>query len=371
MISTKYKLPIYVKASILLIGIYVMISMLYITQDIIVPLVFALIISILLNPVVNFFNKKKVNNLLSITITLILFGIAFLGLMVFLVWQISGFSESWPIFVEKFSSMTDQTIATFSNYFDIDPKYIYDWLSKSRKDLIDNNGMLIGQKIFSLGSSLLSLVLLPVYIFFILYYKTLLLEFVYRLFAEDYKEKLHEIITEIKTVVQRYLSGLIIQLVIIAILNSVGLLIIGIDYAILLGVLGALLNLIPYIGGIVAVALPMMIAFATKTTPWPAVYVLALYAFVQMVDNNYIVPKIVASKVQINALFSIIVVLLGNALWGVSGMFLSIPLLAIMKLIFDRIEPLKPWGFLLGDTMPNMLKLKPISRKKKAKPPIE
>ena len=90
-----------------------------------------------------------------------------------------------------------------------------------------------------------------------------------------------------------------------------------------------------------------------------------------MVDNNYIVPKIVASKVQINALFSIIVVLLGNALWGVSGMFLSIPLLAIMKLIFDRIEPLKPWGFLLGDTMPNMLKLKPISRKKKAKPPIE
>ena len=367
MISEKYKLPIYVRASIFLIGMYALISMLYIAQDIIVPIVFSFIIAILLNPVVSFFGRWKINRVLSITITLFLFGIVFLGLGAFLVWQISGFSESWPIFVDKFSIMFDQSITSLSKYFDIDRKYIYDWIANSRKDLIDNNGMAIGQTIFSLGGSILSLVLIPVYIFFILYYKALLLEFTCQLFAEDYQTKVHEIITEIKTVVQKYLSGLIVQLIIVAILNSVGLLIIGIDYAILLGVLGALLNLIPYIGGIVAVALPMMIAFATKTTPWHAVYVLALYAFVQMVDNNYIVPKIVASKVQINALFSIIVVLAGNAFWGVSGMFLSIPLLAIMKLIFDRIEPLKPWGFLLGDTMPNILKLKGIPRKNKAK----
>lgn len=359
------------KASIFLIGMYALISMLYIAQDIIVPLVFSFIIAILLNPVVNFFNRWKINKVLSITITLFLFGIVFLGLGAFLVWQISGFSESWPIFVDKLSIMFDQSITYLSKYFDIDRKYIYDWIANSRKDLINKNGMLIGQTIFSLTGSILSLVLIPVYIFFILYYKALLLEFVCRLFAEDYQTKVHEIITEIKTVVQKYISGLMIQLVIIAILNSVGLLIIGIDYAILLGVLGALLNLIPYIGGVVAVALPMMIAFATKSTPWPAVYVLGLYALVQMIDNNYVVPKIVASKVQINALFSIIVVLLGNALWGVSGMFLSIPMLAIMKLIFDRIDSLKPWGFLLGDTMPNILKLKPISRKKKEKPPIE
>ena len=90
---------------------------------------------------------------------------------------------------------------------------------------------------------------------------------------------------------------------------------------------------------------------------------MALYTFVQFLDNYFLVPKIVASKVKINALFSIIVVLAGNALWGVSGMFLSIPLLAIMKLIFDHIEPLKPWGFLLGDTTSNLLKLKSKSKK--------
>ncbi len=138
------------------------------------------------------------------------------------------------------------------------------------------------------------------------------------------------------------------------------LLVLGIQYALLLGIIGALLNVIPYIGGIVAVALPMMIAIATKSSAWYALYVLGLYYFIQLIDNHYIIPIIVASKVRINALFAIIVVLVGNALWGISGMFLSIPLLAIVKLICDHIDPLKPWGFLLGDTMPPILGTKPL-----------
>lgn len=361
-------LPFYVKGSIFLIGVYVLISMLYIAQSIIIPLVFAFIIAILLNPVVNFLISKKVNKLLSIIITLLLFIILFIGLASFLVWQISGFGESWPIFVDKFTEMINQSINTLSQYINIDPQYIYDWITKIGTDAIDNNGIIIGQKLVSFGSAMLSFFLIPIYIFFILFYKSLLLEFICQLFSQEAQPKVNEIITEIKTVVQRYLIGLIIQLAIVAVLNSVGLLIIGIDYAILIGVLGALLNLIPYIGGVVAVALPMMIALATKSTAWYAFYVLALYMLVQLIDNNYIVPKIVASRVQINALFSIIIVLAGNALWGVSGMFLSIPLLAIMKLIFDRIDGLKPWGFLLGDTMPNILKLKGVSKKKKKKP---
>jgi predicted PurR-regulated permease PerM len=102
------------------------------------------------------------------------------------------------------------------------------------------------------------------------------------------------------------------------------------------------------------VALPIMIALVTKTSPWYSLYVMAVYYFIQLIDNNYIVPKIVASKVKINALVSIIVVLAFGALWGIPGMFLSIPLTAIVKIVFDQIEPLKPWGFLLGDTMPDL-----------------
>jgi len=107
----------------------------------------------------------------------------------------------------------------------------------------------------------------------------------------------------------------------------------------------------------------MMVALATKDSAWYAGYVLVIYYIIQLIDNNYIVPKIVASKVKINALFSIIVVIAGNALWGVPGMFLSIPLLAIVKLIFDHVEELKAWGFLLGDTMPGLLRIDPILKK--------
>jgi len=205
--------------------------------------------------------------------------------------------------------------------------------------------------------------LLPLYIFLLLYYQPIILEFIHRLFIKSDKSKVNQIVNQTKTVIQRYLTGLIIEAILIAIMEIVTLLIFGIDYAILLGIIGALLNMIPYIGGIIAVALPMMVALVTKTNGWTAIYILIIYYIIQLIDNNFIVPKIVASKVKINALFSILAVFIGNAMWGVPGMFLSIPLLAIIKLICDNIDPLKPWGFLLGDTMPSILSIDPIIKK--------
>ena len=130
----------------------------------------------------------------------------------------------------------------------------------------------------------------------------------------------------------------------------------------LLGVIGAFLNIIPYLGGIIGVVLFMAIALLTKS-PVYVLYVALLYSVIQLIDNNYIVPKIVGSKVKLNALISIVAVIAGAALWGIPGMFLSIPMLAVIKLILDRIESMKAWGFLLGDTMPPIIKLKPIFKK--------
>ena len=127
-----------------------------------------------------------------------------------------------------------------------------------------------------------------------------------------------------KNLIQNYLRGLLIEAVLVATLNTAVLLIVGVQYAVLLGIIGALLNVIPYIGGIIAIGLPMILAFAT-ISPLSAVFVLGGYLVVQFIDNHYIVPKIVASRVKINALVSIVVVLIGGALWGIPGMFLSIP----------------------------------------------
>ena len=195
-------------------------------------------------------------------------------------------------------------------------------------------------------------VLLPVYLFLLLFYKNLLLEFIRKLFKEDHHQTVFEILFNSKKIIQSYLIGLLVEATIIATLNSLGLIILGIDYAIILGITGALLNVIPYIGGVIAIALPMIIALVTKDSSSSALLVLLVYLFIQFIDNHFIIPRVVAARVKINALISIIAVLVGGALWGIPGMFLSIPLTAIVKVICDYIEPLKPFGFLLGNIVP-------------------
>ena len=358
--ENELKFPFYAKASLFLIGLYVLISMLYIAQEIIVPIVFAIIISIVLHPIVNFFVRLKINRIVAITITLSITFIIVGIVSILLFSQVSGFSESWPALVVKFTVILNDAINWASTYFDVNKLTMSRWIAKTQSELLSISNAAIGETLFAVGNTILVLCLIPVYVFIILFYHSLLIEFIHRLFGKSDQKQVSIIITETKTVIQQYLVGLVIEAVIVAVLNSIALLSLGIPYAILLGVIGALLNVIPYIGGIVAVALPMMVALATQTNAWYALYVLVAYYIIQMIDNNYIVPIIVSSKVKINALFSIIVVFAGNALWGVSGMFLSIPLLAILKLVFDHIEPLKPWGFLLGDTLPTVKKINPV-----------
>ncbi len=360
MTSKEFNMPMYARTTIFLVGLFVFFTIMYLTQVIVVPLVFALIIAILLQPLVNLLVRKKVKRLLAIIITLILTSILILALGAFIVSQMSRFGDSWPALVEKFTLIINQTITWASGYFDIDAKKITDWIAHSKSEVINSSSSAIGQTLMSVGSGLVILFLVPVYVFMILFYQPLLMDFVRKISGSGHQQQMKEIVTQTKTVIQRYLLGLVIEFVIVAVMNGIVLLVLGIDYAILLAILGALLNLIPYIGGLTGVALPMMVAIATKDSAWYAIYVLVLYYIIQLIDNNFIVPKIVASKVKINALFSIIAVLAGGALWGIPGMFLSIPLLAIVKLILDHIEPLKPYGFLLGDTMPSLLKLKPI-----------
>jgi predicted PurR-regulated permease PerM len=361
------KLPYYAKVTIFLVGLIALLAILYIAKSIIIPIVFAIIIAIVLHPVVNFFVRIKINRVLAIVITMLLTFLVIAAFGAVLISQASKFSESWPALVDKFTSILNQTISDAADYFDKDPQKIHEWITKTAGELVNISTTAIGQTIVVLGNGLVVLFLIPFYIFMILFYQPILIEFIRKLSGSNYESHVREIVTQIKTVIQRYLVGLVIEAVMMTIMNTAALLVLGIEYAFILGILAALLNAIPYIGGIIAVAMPMMVALVTKPTPLYAFYVLAAYYFIQLIDNHYIVPYIVASKIKINALFSVIVVLAGNALWGIPGMFLSMPLLAIVKLICDHIEPLKPWGFLLGDTMPPLLKITQIIKKIKIK----
>ena len=357
------KLPFYAKVTICLVGLIALLAILYIAKNIIIPLVFAIIIATVLHPLVNFLVRLKINRVLAIVLTMLLtfLFIAAFGTVLFS--QAIRFGESWPELVQKFTSLLNQNIADAADYFNKDPQKIHAWFTKTGGEIIKVSTAAIGHSLVLLGNGLVIMFLIPFYIFMILFYQPILIEFIRRLSGSNYQSHVKGIVSQIKTVIQRYLVGLVIEAALMAAMNTAALLILGIEYAFILGILAALLNVIPYIGGIIAVALPMMVALVTKPSPWYMFYVLVAYYIIQLIDNHYIGPYIVASKIKINALFSVIVVLAGNALWGIPGMFLSMPLLAIIKLIFDHIEPLKPWGFLLGDTMPPLLKIKTIFKK--------
>lgn len=367
LISNELKIPSYLKAVIIFIGFIALFGVLYIAKSIIVPIIFSIIIAILLNPVVNFFVKIRINRIISIIIALSLTFIIIVAFGALFISQVSRLSESWPILVNKFTTLISDAISWASSYFDINPLRIQEWIVKTKNDFINTSGAAIGQTLSSIGSGLLILLLVPIYIFMILFYQPLILDFINKVFGSNHQDQVRKIVIQTKTVIQQYLVGLIIEFAIVSTLNIIVLWILGIDYAILLGIIGGLLNLIPYIGGVVGVIIPMIVALITKTSAWYSIYVLIGYYIIQLIDNNLFVPLIVASKVRINALFSVIVVIVGNAIWGIPGMFLSIPLLAIVKLICDNIEPLKPWGNLFGDTMPPLLNIKPILKKLKEK----
>ena len=259
MVDNDFKVPFYAKTTIFFVGLFALITMLYIAQSIIVPLVFAIIIAIVLHPVVNFLVRLHLNRIVAISIALLITIVLIAGLAILLYSQASTFSESWPLLVEKFTKAFNQSITWSSGYFDISPRKIHAWITDTKSDFLTNSSSAIGQTLMSVGSALVVLFLIPVYIFLILFYEPLLLDFIRKLFGEDNKSQVSEIVTKTKTVIQRYLIGLLIEALIIALMEIAALLILGIEYAILLGIIGALLNVIPYIGGIVAVALPMMI----------------------------------------------------------------------------------------------------------------
>ena len=347
------RFPIYAKIAFIFIGLFCTVYTLYIGREILIPIAYSVIIATLLSPLVMRLERRKINRIASIAIAVVMSILLTAGLIYFIASQLSMFNSALPMMRQKVNLMQGESAQWLSVHFNLSIQQINAWFANSKSEIINNGNSMIGKTLVTITGILIFVFLVPVYVFMILYYEPLLMVFSKKLFNKVYHQKLEEVLVQTKTIIQSYLNGLLIEALIIGALNSMALLIIGVDYAILLGIVGALLNMIPFIGGIVAVALPMAIALFTKDSFYYPVLVLLSYMVIQFFDNHYITPKIVASKVKINALVAVIVVLIGNALWGIPGMFLAIPVTGILKVIFEHIESMKPWAFLLGDTMPS------------------
>jgi predicted PurR-regulated permease PerM len=204
-INQEIKLPLYVKAAIFIVGLFVLFKMLYIAQGIIVPFIFAIIISIVLHPVVKYIAGFNINRVVAIIITLFLTFIVIVALGSLIFSQAVRFGESLTGLIDKYTAMLNQSITDASNYFEIDPQRIHDWITKAKEELIAKNTALIAKTLVNVGSVLVVLLLVPVYIFMLLFYQPLLLDFIGKLFKKDHQSQVSEIVTQTKTVIQRYL----------------------------------------------------------------------------------------------------------------------------------------------------------------------
>lgn len=353
--ENSFQIPFYGKLALISIGGFAFGAVMYFGQEIIIPILYATMIAILLNPLVNYLVRRKWNKIISISLAVVFAILVVLFAIYIVSAQITLFKETYPQLKQKFVVTSTEMQHWISKEFSVRQSSIKSWIEDTQTDVIGN--LAIGETLSEVIHLIVIGTLLPVYLFMILYYKPLLLEFFRKLFRTEHHHAVAEILLNSKKIIQSYLLGLFFEMVIVAVMNSVGLLLIGIDYAIILGITGAIVNVIPYIGGIIAIVLPMLIAFITKDSLIYPFMVFVVYIIIQFIDNHYIIPKIVASRVQLNALISVVVVLIGSAFWGIPGMFLSIPLTAIIKVIFDHVEPLKPWGFLLGNIVPTSSKI--------------
>lgn len=342
------KYPFYLKSTVILLGLSLFVLALSYLGDILIPLSFAAMFAILLNPLCNWLVSIKIPRTVAIFIAVLVAIIIFGGIGYFLSSQIAGFSTDMPLFKKRFTELFAKMQHEIDGRMGINIEKQNQWLGNAQSKLEPLAGSLLS----GIFGSLSILFLLPVYIFLFLYYKTLLVNFLYEVFAEKNTKEVALVLTQTKQAIQSYMFGLLLEALIVAILNTTALLLIGIKYALLIGVIGALLNILPYIGGIIAIAIPILIATITKDGFHAQLWVVAAYLVIQFIDNNFLMPYIVSSRVKINALISILIVLMGGALWGISGMFLSIPFTGLLKIVFDRIPELKPWGKLLGDEIP-------------------
>ena len=343
--------PFYLHSTVTLVGLAMLTYILFVLTDTLVPLAFSVLLAILLNPLVVKLEKWKFPPVLAIAIAITVSVIIIIAVNYLLINQVIGFSDQLPALKKKFAEIYHKVQQEASTSFNISSTDQTKYINEAGDKLKPLLGTAAGGLMGAIGM----IVLLPVYTFLFLFYKKLLVNFLYEVFAEENEREVAVVLTQTKGAIQSYMLGLVLEAIVVAVLNTTALLLLGVDYAILIGVIGALLNVLPYIGGIIAIALPVLIATITKDGYKTQILIIAAYAVIQFIDNQFLVPYIVASKVKINALVSIVVVLLGGQLWGISGMFLSIPFIGVLKIIFDRLPDLKPWGKLLGDEVPTRM----------------
>jgi predicted PurR-regulated permease PerM len=346
-------LPFYVKVCLNLVSICLISMILYLGQGILVPLFFSILLATLLLPVTNFLQRKKFPKVLAILLVIFVALAVIAAVIYFLSRQISIFLEDIDTIRQRLTALAHDFQGWVDEKFNISEKNQNKYIEDTAENLKNSGAGIVGKTVTTITESLSYLVFLPVYTFLILFYKDLIKKFFISVFKDSDEAHVGGVLFQARTIGRDYILGLFIDMTIVFTLNTIGFLILGIKYPIFLALVAAILNLIPYIGMLIANLFAILITIVSSDNLSDAVWVAVVLAAVQFIDNNFLMPMIVGNKVRINALVTIIGVVVGGTLCGVGGMFLAIPAVATLKVIFDNVDDLKPWGMLLGDDVRN------------------
>ena len=323
--------------------------LLHLGQMILAPFFLAFLISMLFLPFANLLeNKLKFGRGLSSITAVFIMLLILCGLGYFFGSQLSDFSNDIPMLEKQFNVVFHQLQSWISSSFHVNTEKQFAYINNGLEKLLSSSGMILSFTLGLFSTGLGFFFFFILFFVFILNYRRILYQFIINVFSDSHQAKVREVVNEVQQMTKKYIIGLCIQIVIVSALTMLMLSLIGVKYALLLGVLTGLLNVIPYIGVFSSMLFAMLIAFATGA-PVTSLYVLIGYIVMHTIDGNIVLPFVVGSKVKINALFSFIGILVGEHLWGISGMFLCIPALAIIKIVFERIDSLRPWGQVLGE----------------------
>ncbi len=357
------KLPFYARFAFLLVILIACTYICIMGQSLIVPLLFSFLFAILLLPAANYFeNKAGLSRSLASIAAVVLLLIVISLIMYLLVAQITDLSSQWPLLKQQiaqlFHTVQNSLATTFHVNFEKQTAYI----NNTTENLMKSSGAILEKTVLSVSSIILFLVFILIYTILLLFYRRILMRFMVALCTEKYIGIIYDILEHIKHIIRKYITGLFLEMAIVAVIACIVFWILGIKYVFLLGLLVGILNVIPYIGIFTALVLSILITFATSDGKH-ALFVTISVVCIHLVDSNFLMPKIVGAQVKINPLIVILGVIIGEMLFGISGMFLSIPYLAIAKVIFDRVEGMQPWGILLGEEEHTPKKVKQIIKK--------
>jgi len=319
------------------------------SETILLPLSFAFLISLLLLPVSNFMeNKLKFPRAVAAIVSVLFLLVVISGIFYVLGSQIANLGKELPLLKTQLVSLFNNIQLWLASTFHINVQKQTVFIDKSAQKVLSSGGSIIEKAVLSVSSVILMLIFIIIYTLLILIYRQRWMRFVVAAFTEKNKDIIYDISENIKNIIRKYITGLFFEMAILVAVACLVFWILGIKYVFLLGLIVGVFNLLPYVGIYSALLIAMAITFATVDASH-ALYVAITVICIHLIDSNFLMPKIVGSQVKINPLMVILGVVAGELLWGIPGMFLSIPYLAIAKVIFDRIKNLQSLGILLGD----------------------